>query len=66
MDVFSAKLCQNFGISGGRGLTPQTLSVRHWKLYIVATIYSFHPSLISTTLGNYLSRIMIDSLMMTF
>jgi hypothetical protein len=31
-----------------------------------ATIYSFHPSLISTTLGTYLSRIMIDSLMMAF
>jgi hypothetical protein len=31
-----------------------------------ATIYSFHPSLISTTLGTYLSRIMIVSLMMAF
>jgi hypothetical protein len=29
-------------------------------------IYSPHPSLISTTLGTYLSRIMIDSLMMAF
>jgi hypothetical protein len=31
-----------------------------------ATIYSLQSSLISTTLGTYLSRIMIDSLMMTF
>jgi hypothetical protein len=31
-----------------------------------ATIYSFDPSLISTTLGTYLSKIMIDSLMMAF
>jgi hypothetical protein len=31
-----------------------------------ATIYSCHPSLIYTTLGTYLSRIMIDSLMMAF
>jgi hypothetical protein len=31
-----------------------------------ATIYSFHPSLISTTLGTSLSRIIIDSLMMAF
>jgi hypothetical protein len=31
-----------------------------------ATIYSFHPSLISTTMGTYLSRIVIDSLMMAF
>jgi hypothetical protein len=30
------------------------------------TIYSFHPSLLSTTLGTYLSRIMLDSLMMVF
>jgi hypothetical protein len=29
-----------------------------------ATIYSFHPSLLPTTLGTYLSRSMIDSLMM--
>jgi hypothetical protein len=28
--------------------------------------HSFNPSLISTTLGTYLSRIMIDSLMMAF
>jgi hypothetical protein len=32
----------------------------------LATIYSFPPSLISTTLHTYLSRIMIDSLMMIF
>jgi hypothetical protein len=31
-----------------------------------ATIYSFHPSLISTAVGTYLGRIMIDSLMMAF
>jgi hypothetical protein len=31
-----------------------------------ATIYSFDPSLISKTLDTYLSRIMIDSLMMAF
>jgi hypothetical protein len=31
-----------------------------------ATIYSLHPSLISATLGTYLSRIMTDSLMMAF
>jgi hypothetical protein len=31
-----------------------------------ATIYSFHPSLTSTTLGTYLSRIMMDSLIMAF
>jgi hypothetical protein len=31
-----------------------------------AVIYSFHPSLISTTLGTYLSRIMIESMMMAF
>jgi hypothetical protein len=31
-----------------------------------ATIYSFDPSLISKTLGTYLSRIMIDSLIMAF
>jgi hypothetical protein len=30
------------------------------------TIYSYHPSLLSTTLGTYLSRIMFDSLMMAF
>jgi hypothetical protein len=29
-----------------------------------ATIHSFHPTQISTTFGTYLSRIMIDSLMM--
>jgi hypothetical protein len=31
-----------------------------------ATIYSFHPSLLPTTLGTYLSRIMFDSPMMAF
>jgi hypothetical protein len=31
-----------------------------------ATIYSFHPSLTSTTLGIYLSRIMIDCQIMAF
>jgi hypothetical protein len=31
-----------------------------------ATIYSFHPSLISTTLDTSLNRIMIYSLMMAF
>jgi hypothetical protein len=31
-----------------------------------ATIYSFYPSTISTTLGTYLSRVMIDSLIMAF
>jgi hypothetical protein len=31
-----------------------------------ATIYSFQPSLISTTLGTDLSRIMIDSRMIAF
>jgi hypothetical protein len=31
-----------------------------------ATIYSFHPYLLPTTLGTYLSRIMFDSLMMAF
>jgi hypothetical protein len=30
------------------------------------TIYSFHPSLLPTTLGTYLNRIMFDSLMMAF
>jgi hypothetical protein len=30
------------------------------------TPYSFHPSLISTTLGTYLIRIMINFLMMAF
>jgi hypothetical protein len=30
------------------------------------TIYSFHPSLLSTALGTYLSRIMLDSPMMAF
>jgi hypothetical protein len=30
------------------------------------TIYSSHPSLLPTTLGTYLSRIMFDSLMIAF
>jgi hypothetical protein len=30
------------------------------------TIYSSHPSLLPTTLGTYLSRIMFDSLIMAF
>jgi hypothetical protein len=30
------------------------------------TIHSSHPSLLSTTVGTYLSRIMFDSLMMAF
>jgi hypothetical protein len=49
-----------------------------WKLYIVTggvmiriytspvTIYRSHPSLLPTTLGTYLSRIMFDSLMLAF
>jgi hypothetical protein len=56
---------------------PNAVEIRDgWKLYILAgdemvimppaTIYSFHPSLISTILDTYLSRIMIDSLMMAF
>jgi hypothetical protein len=31
-----------------------------------AAIYNIHPFLISTTLGTYLNRITIDSLMMAF
>jgi hypothetical protein len=43
---------------------PNVVGMRNgWKLYIVAKIYSIYRSLISTTLGTYLSRIMIDSLM---
>jgi hypothetical protein len=58
---------------------PKAVEIRDgWKTYIVvvgvmvliimppATIQSIHPSLISTTMGTYLSRIMIDSLMMAF
>jgi hypothetical protein len=47
-----------------------------WKVYTAAgdvmfrispvTIYSLQPSPISTTMGTYLSRIMIHSLMMAF
>jgi hypothetical protein len=47
-----------------------------YNLYVVAsgvmiitppaTTYSFHPGLVSTTLGTYRSRIMIQSLMMAF
>jgi hypothetical protein len=41
-----------------------------WKLNIIAgatiQVFSFNPSLVSTTLGTYPSRIMIDSLMMAF
>jgi hypothetical protein len=46
-----------------------------WELYILTdiptitppvTMYSYHPSLLPTTLGTYLSRIMFDSLMMAF
>jgi hypothetical protein len=48
-----------------------------WELYIVTggvmvgiiysyTIFNSHPSLLPTTLGSCLSRIMFDSLMMTF
>jgi hypothetical protein len=52
-----------------------------WELYFVTggvmvadtptitppfIIYSSHPSLLPTTLGTYLSRIMFDSLMMAF
>jgi hypothetical protein len=48
-----------------------------WELYIVTggvmvgikipvTIYSSHTSLLPTTLGTYLSKIIFDSLMMAF
>jgi hypothetical protein len=45
-----------------------------WELYIATggvmvqispvTIYSFHPDLLPTTLGTYLSRIMFESLIL--
>jgi hypothetical protein len=58
---------------------PFVVEIRNgWKLYIVAggvmvrtitppaTIYNFHPFPISTIYDTYLSRIMIDSLMVAF
>jgi hypothetical protein len=55
-------------------------STEQWALYIVpggvmvgfpnitppVTVYSFYPSLLPTTMGTYLNRIMFDSLMMAF
>jgi hypothetical protein len=48
---------RHFKTRGGQDIPTITPSV---------TIYNFHPSLLATTLGSYLSRIMFDSLMMAF
>jgi hypothetical protein len=68
---FGTLKCHNQGVNHDPAeMCAQCLEIRDgWKLYIVAggvigrtaTLYSFHPSLISTTWGTHLSRIMIDS-----
>jgi hypothetical protein len=78
---FGTLKCHNQGVNHDPAeIGAQCRRNQRWmKLYVVAgdmmvilfitshaTIYSFYPSLIYTTLGIFLSRIMIDSLMMAF
>jgi hypothetical protein len=52
---------------GRTGYNIQLPSVEYQYIEgLPATIHSFQPSLICRTLGTYLSRIMIDSLIMAF